>query len=91
MSRRRNYKKETLDIEQRFFGKIRELVEAKRIPGGIGGYCDRHGIDRRHFYVQMKDNGRGFFEVAWILPLVGQYGITAEWLLFGEKPGGQKP
>lgn len=83
MSRTRAYKQDTLDIQQRYFNVVQELLEMDRIPGGIAGLCDISGIDRRHWYAQRKDNGRGYFEVAWLIPLVKYHKVSANWILLG--------
>lgn len=84
MSRTRVYKRETLEIQQRFFSVIQELIDEKRLSGGLAGYCEDCGIDRRHFYAQRNNLDKGYFEVAWILPLIKHYRVSANWLLFGE-------
>ncbi len=63
---------------------MNELIEAKRLPGGLAGFCETYGIDRRHWYSQRSDNGRGYFEVYWLLPLIKYFSVSATWLLFGE-------
>lgn len=83
MSKTRVYKQETLDIQQRYFDLIQELINNRRIPGGLTGFCESYGIDRRHFYTQRSNLNRGYFEVAWILPLIKHYNVSATWLLFG--------
>lgn len=83
MSRTRAYKQETLDIQQRYFSVVQELLDADKIPGGIKGLCEISEIDRRHWYAQRSDNGRGYFEVAWLIPLVKYYKISANWMLLG--------
>lgn len=30
------------------------------------------------------DLGRGYFEIYWLMPMIENYGISAEWLLFGK-------
>lgn len=87
MSRTRVYKQATLDIQRRFFDVVQELTEGKRLPGGLSGYCGAYDIDRRHYYTQRSNPSKGYFEVAWILPLIKHFNVSAEWLLFGE---GQK-
>lgn len=83
MSRTRVYKQATLDIQRRFFDTVQELVKAKKLPGGIAGYCNIGGLDSRHFYAQKNNNGRGYFEVAWILPLIERFNVSSDWLLLG--------
>ena len=62
---------------------MQELADEKRLPGGLAGYCETYGVDRRHYYVQKNDLGKGYFEVAWILPLIKYFRVSANWLLFG--------
>ena len=28
--------------------------------------------------------GRGYFKIYWLMPMIENYGISAEWLLFGK-------
>jgi hypothetical protein len=84
MSRTRVYKQATLDIQQRFFTFIQDLANEKRLPGGVAGYCETYGIDRRHFYAQKNNLHKGNFEIAWTLPLIKHFQVSAKWLLFGE-------
>ncbi len=84
MSRTRNYKQETLDVQRRFFEALHHLADEKRIPGGLCGYCTAYGLDRRHLYAQELDLSRGYFEVAWIIPLIKYYRVSSGWLLLGK-------
>jgi hypothetical protein len=84
MSRRRMYMQDTLECQKRFFEALHLLSESKSLPGGLAGYCETFCIDRRHLYAQKKDNGRGYFEIAWVTPLIRYYGISANWLLLGK-------
>lgn len=83
MSRRRNYSPETIAIMERFYDAF-DFCNANKIIKTITGFCDDNGIDKRHFYAQRKDLGRGFFEMSWMLPLVNNYGVSAHWLLTGK-------
>lgn len=83
MSRTRVYKQATLDIQQRFFDVMQELSDEKRLPGGLAGYCETYDVDRRHYYAQKNDLNKGYFEVAWLLPLIKYFRVSANWLLFG--------
>lgn len=84
MSRARAYKQDTLDVQERFFEVMQELIDGKKLPGGLAGFCEQYGIDRRHFYVQRANRGKGYFEVAWIIPLVRYFRVSANWLLLGK-------
>lgn len=84
MSRRRAYSNDTLSTIERFFSVLTELVSNGTIKGGIKGFCDSNTIDRRHFYHQMADHGRGYFEVGWMTPLIRDYHVSPTWLLTGD-------
>lgn len=83
MSKRRNYSQETLDVQQRFFDVLQQLNEEKRLPGGMTGFCETYGIDKRHLYAQRADMGKGYFEVGWLVPVIKYFGVNAVWLLLG--------
>jgi hypothetical protein len=67
---------------QRFFTAFDAAIENKRIKS-VNSFCDMNDIDKRHFYAQRKDIGRGFFEVGWLVPLIKDCGISSSWLLTG--------
>lgn len=83
MSRTRNYSNDTLDIQARFFEAVDTLAQLDRLPGGISGFCELYGIDKRHYYAQKKEPNRGYLEVGWLSPLVKHYRISSSWLLTG--------
>lgn len=83
MSRTRNYKQDTLDIQKRYFETMALLAETKKFPGGLFGFLTTYGIDSRNWYSQRTNNGRGYFEVAWLVPLIRYYKVNANWLLLG--------
>lgn len=83
MSRRRSYKQETLDVQRRFFEAIDELIRQGKLRG-VQTYCRLYGIDKRHLYSQRLDPFKGFFEVAWFLPLLSDFKVSYKWLLFGK-------
>ena len=90
MSRRRAYTEETLGIIGRFFEAFDALVESRTIRG-FQTYCRLWGIDKRHFYAQREDTGRGYFEVSWLLPMIREYHVSPDWLLFGKGSMFRKP
>lgn len=83
MSRRRVYQQATLDVQRRFFDTVTELVASGVIIGGVAGYCNTAKIENSHYYAQRKDPQRGFFEIAWVMPLITIYGISPAWMLLG--------
>lgn len=83
MSRRRNYHSETIEVMERFFTALDELLESGKLAGGISGYCAKYGIDKRHLYQQKADLGRGFFEVYWLNTLIKDYRVSPKWMLLG--------
>lgn len=83
MSRRRNYSDDTISIMERFFQAFQTSLDNKLIKN-ISAFCTSNNIDKRHFYAQRKDLGRGFFEVGWLIPLIRDCGVSSNWLLTGK-------
>lgn len=83
MSRRRVYSPDTLAIMERFYTAFDIALDNKLIKN-VSGFCTDNSIDKRHFYAQRKDLGRGFFEVGWLVPLIRDCGVSAAWLLTGK-------
>ncbi len=82
MSRRRVYSKDTIAIMERFYLAFQTSLD-KGLIKNTTAFCTDFNIDKRHFYTQRKDLGRGYFEVSWMLPLIRNYGVSANWLLTG--------
>ncbi len=85
MSRRRVYRDETLAVIERFFQALDAIIESKAVRG-LQTYCNKYEIDKRHLYAQKKDMNKGFFEVYWILPMISDFNVSSNWLLFGKGP-----
>lgn len=83
MSRRRNYSEDTIAIMERFFQAFQTSLDNKLIKN-TSQFCIINNLDKRHFYAQRKDMGRGFFEVGWLVPLIRDCGVSANWLLTGK-------
>lgn len=83
MSKPRAYTEETLEIIARFFQTIDFLISAKQIRGKAT-YCRNYNIDRRHFVAQSKNHFLGYFQTSWLLGLIKDYNISADWLLTGK-------
>lgn len=83
MSRRRNYSEDTIAIMERFFQAFQTSLDNKLIKN-TSQFCATNNIDKRHFYAQRNDLGRGFFEVGWLIPLIRDCGVSSNWLLTGK-------
>lgn len=83
MSRRRNYSEDTIAIMERFFQAFQTSLDNKLIKN-TSQFCTTNNIDKRHFYAQRNDLGRGFFEVGWLIPLIRDCGVSSNWLLTGK-------
>lgn len=82
MSKPRAYLKATIDIQERFFAVLDELIAYGVIESHYR-YCTDHGINRRNFQTQHKERSRGYFQCGWIVPLVSDHHVSARWLLTG--------
>ena len=83
MSRRRAYSDETLAIMQRYY-KAFDAAKENKLIKSVSSFCAENNIDKRHFYAQRADLGKGYFEVSWLLPLIRDCGVSANWLLTGK-------
>lgn len=84
MSRTRNYHDDSLAVQKRYFDVVEILNRENRLLGGMSGFLDMSGIDKRNWRTQKCDIGRGYFQVSWLVPLVKYYNVSAKWLLTGE-------
>lgn len=83
MSRRRAYSEDTISIMSRFFDAFQTCIDNGLLKN-TNYFCVKYNIDKRHFYAQRKDLGRGYFEVGWLLPLIRDCGVSSNWLLTGK-------
>ena len=74
--------KDSVDIIERFFIAI-ETMKRDRVLGGLTPFCERYAIDRRNVYKLKEDKSRDIFQTGWLLYLVRDFGISADWLLTG--------
>ena len=73
---------ETAKVMNRFF-EVLELLVASKVIRGKKTYCTLYNIDRANMYKQQKGSTRGLFEMDWIVPLVLDFNVSADWLLTG--------
>lgn len=74
---------EHLEIVSRFFEAVRWLKETRRIRG-LQTFARSCGVDRRSLRRLMADPEKYSLKVGWVVHLVREYGINAQWLLTGE-------
>lgn len=82
MSSPRKYSAATLAAMSRFYEAVGRLKSERRIRY-VRDYCRLIAVPPQHFYIQRSVPSRGYFEVAWLTPLVTDYGVSADWLLTG--------
>lgn len=72
---------ETTEIQARFF----EAIQAIKDCGfaSPNAFCIRYGIDRRNLAKLKAEPHRKIFQPSWLMYLVRDYNINAEWLLTG--------
>lgn len=74
--------KESADIIDRFFLAI-ETMKRDRVIGGLTPFCNRYSIDRRNLCKLKTDRSHNCFQTGWLLFLVRDFGINADWLITG--------
>jgi hypothetical protein len=76
---------EHLEIVSRFFEAVEWLKETRRIRG-LQTFARSCGVDRRSLRRLQADPEKYSLKVGWVVHLVREYGIKADWLLTGEGP-----
>lgn len=70
-------------IVGRFFEALYWLKETRQIRG-IKTFTDRYGINRRSLRRLQQNPSTNDFKAAWLVFLVRDFGVNAQWLLTGE-------
>ena len=76
---------EHVEIVGRFFEALEWLKETRRIRG-LQTFARTCGVDRRCLRRLMADPEKYGLKVGWVVHIVRDYGINAQWLLTGEGP-----
>lgn len=76
---------EHVEIVGRFFEALEWLKETRRIRG-LQTFARTCGVDRRSLRRLMAQPDKNGLKVGWVVHLVRDYGINAQWLLTGEGP-----
>lgn len=71
------------EVVTRFFEALQHLINSGEIKSR-NRYCTKYGFVQSHLWRSERDPGRKLFELAWMIPLVANYGISARWLMTGE-------
>lgn len=72
-----------IEITKRFYEAIKMLIESKSIRGRQT-YCTLANIDKRNFYKQEKNLDLNIMQLYWLVPMVKELNINAQWLLTGK-------
>lgn len=74
---------EHIVIVGRFFEALAWLKESRQIRG-LQTFARSCGVDRRSLRRLMAQPEKYSLKVGWVVHLVREYGINADWLLTGE-------
>lgn len=77
-----NVSKEAIQINRRFFEAIDALKRRKELAG-IYGFALRYNVVLGNLYT-IKSQERGTVKAEYLMFLVRDFGISAQWLLTGE-------
>jgi hypothetical protein len=67
----------------RFFEALAAL-KASRVIRGKKTFTSRYGINRWNLLTVESNPDSGMFQIAWLVFLVNDYGVSSRWLLTGE-------
>lgn len=71
------------EVSTRFFDVMDYLKTHGRITN-ITAFCNRYQINRRNMMQQKANPMRQIFKPSWLVYLVRDYGVSAEYLLTGK-------
>jgi len=75
---------DSVQISNRFFEAIDELIRLKRLAGKKS-FATRYGLNWGNFY-RLRKQPQMRFELAYLAILVQDFGVSSQWLLTGEGP-----
>lgn len=70
-------------ITERFFQTIELLKQLKKIRG-LNTYTKKYGINRWNLITVRNQPEISVLKPEWLVPLVRDFGVSAEWLLTGQ-------
>ena len=75
--------KEGIAITKRFFEAV-DMLKAQRRIRGLKTFMRKHNITRTNIANVRKNPDRSVLKPEWIYYLVYDYGVSLEWIIFGE-------
>ena len=76
--------REQAEVRARFFAALAMLTSGgTKVMRGKATFCRKYGINRRNLWTMERNPQAGFLEAAWLVYLVRDYGVSADWLLTG--------
>lgn len=77
-----NISAESIKINRRFFEALDTLKRLHKLSG-IYGFSRKYGTTKANIYT-IKNQENGVVKAEWLMYLVRDYNISAQWLLTGE-------
>lgn len=84
MIRRTHAPNEQAEVRARFFAALDMLKSGEhKAIRGEATFCRRYDINRRTMWTMRNNKDAGILQAAWLVYLVRDYGVSADWLLTG--------
>lgn len=80
-----NISKEGIDITNRFFEAI-DMLKAQKKIRGLQTFTRQYDINRWNIITVKQNPEKSVLKPEWIVYLVRDYGISADWVLLGKEP-----
>ena len=77
-----NLSPDVLPINRRFFEAL-DVLKSRRELGGIHGFASKYGVATSNLYT-IKTKEQGAIKVEFLMYLVRDFNLSAQWLLTGE-------
>ena len=78
-----NISKEGITVTNRFFEAI-DMLKAQKKIRGLQTFTREYGINRWNLNTVKSNPERSVLKPEWIVYLVRDYNVSAEWILLGE-------
>lgn len=80
-----NISKEGIAVTNRFFEAI-DMLKAQKKIRGLQTFTRQYDINRWNLITVKQNPEKSILKPEWIVYLVRDYGISADWVLLGKEP-----